>query len=69
MACKLIDVEQRGHINFESVEYFVCLFSHLLALREPKNMELLQVISCEVPRNDDIPAEIWEHSKIKQDKE
>ena len=39
---KLIDVEQREHVNFESVEYFVHLFPHLQALREPKNMELLQ---------------------------
>lgn len=68
---KFINFEMREQVTFDSVEYFVHRFPHLLDLRSPREIEALQeeFISYQLLSDTDIPTNVWENAKVGEDED
>lgn len=64
-----MDVKKKEEVTFDSVEYFVHRLSHLLALRTPGELDMLQeeFVSYQLLRDTDIPTQILEEAKFGED--
>jgi len=64
-----LDVKKKEEVTFDSVEYFVHLLSHLLALRTPGELDMLQeeFVSYQLLRDTDIPTQVLEEAKFGED--